>query len=117
MRMAGKPSRPTFLWQAGLILLPVVVLSGIGWISLRQDELLVEHDAQQRAQVFADQLAPMLWTQLIASPTNESNQVTLEVDQFGQLISPPPSAPAPTPAPLLMADLSPEQAQLWAAAQ
>jgi signal transduction histidine kinase len=116
MRMAGKPSRPTFLWQAALILLPVAVLAGIGCISLRQDKLLAEHEAQQRAQVFADQLAPALWSQLIASPIDDSsNQVVFQVDESGCLTFPPPCALAPAPLPLV--ELSPDQARLWALSQ
>src|SRR5256885_16175253 len=32
--------KPTFFWQAVLILLPVVVLAAMGFFSLRQDRLL-----------------------------------------------------------------------------
>jgi signal transduction histidine kinase len=118
MRMAGEPSKPSFLWQAVLILLPVAVLAVIGWASLRQDKLLAQHDAQQRAQVFADQLAPSLWTQLIVSPDNDSsNQVVFQVDESGALIFPAPYDPAPAPAPFPLEQLSPEQARLWAISQ
>jgi signal transduction histidine kinase len=118
MRMAGEPSKPSFLWQAVLILLPVAVLAVIGWASLRQDKLLAQHDAQQRAQVFADQLAPTLWTQLIVSPDNDSsNQVVFQVDESGALIFPAPYDPAPAPAPLPLEQLSSEQARLWAISQ
>src|SRR5882724_2719529 len=118
MRMAGEPTKPSFLWQAVLILLPVAVLAVIGWASLRQDKILAQHDAQQRAQVFADQLAPTLWTQLIVSPDNDSsNQVVFEVNESGALIFPAPYDPAPAPAPLPLEQLSPEQAHLWAISQ
>ena len=118
MRMAGKPSKPSFLWQAVLILLPVAVLAVIGWASLRQDKILAEHDAQQRAQALAEQLAPTLWTQLVVSPDDEStNKVEFQVDNSGSLIFPPSYDPAPAPAPLPLGELSPEQARLWAISQ
>jgi heme exporter protein D len=41
--------KPTFLWQAVLILLPVIVLAAVGWASLRQDRVLVQHEATERA--------------------------------------------------------------------
>src|SRR6185437_5679056 len=63
--------KSAFVWQVVLILLPVVILAVIGWTSLRQDKILAEHDARQRAQAIADQLAPSLWTQL-TSPVIEN---------------------------------------------
>jgi signal transduction histidine kinase/tetratricopeptide (TPR) repeat protein len=115
--MAGKPSKPTFLWQAVLILLPVAILAAIGWISLRQDKALAEQDARQRAQAIADQLLPTLQTELLAPPANQSsNDITIQVDDWGRLVSPPPCDPTPAPKPLSLAELSPEQARLWAVA-
>jgi len=32
----------------------VAVLAAIGWVSLRQDKILAEHDARERAQTIAD---------------------------------------------------------------
>jgi signal transduction histidine kinase len=114
----GEPSKPSFLWQAALILLPVVVLAVIGWASLRQDKILAEHDAQQRAQALAEQLAPTLWTQLVVSPDEElTNKVEFEVNESGALIFPPSYDLTPSPAPLPFEQLSPEQAQLWATSQ
>lgn len=110
--------KTTFLWQAILILLPVIVLTVIGWASLRQDKVLAEHDARERAQGIADQLTPFLWTELTASPANDSsNHLAFQVDQAGQLIFPPPYDPAPRPIPLSLAELSQDQARLWTASQ
>jgi len=35
MTGARNQRKPTFLWQAALILLPVIVLAMVGWFSLR----------------------------------------------------------------------------------
>ncbi|MHB8520491.1 MAG: hypothetical protein ACYDH9_07020 [Limisphaerales bacterium] len=40
---------PTFFWQGFFILLPVCVLAIIGLLSLRQDRVLAEQEAKQRA--------------------------------------------------------------------
>jgi signal transduction histidine kinase len=117
MRMASEPSKPSFLWQAALILLPVAVLAVIGWASLRQDKVLAEHDAQQRAQALADQLAPALWTQLVVSPEESTNQAVFQVDEAGKLIFPAPYDSTPAPAPFPLEKLSPEQARLWVLSQ
>jgi len=110
--------KATFFWQAVLILLPVAVLTAIGWASLRQDRILAEHDAREQAQALADQLVPTMWTQFTASPGNESsNEVVLRLDASGALVFPPPCDPAPVPAPLAATELAPEQAGLWAESQ
>jgi signal transduction histidine kinase len=110
--------KAAFFWQAVLILLPVAVLTAIGWASLRQDRILAEHDAREQAQALADQLVPTMWTQFTASPGNESsNEVVLRLDASGALVFPPPCDPAPVPAPLTATELPPEQAGLWAESQ
>jgi signal transduction histidine kinase len=114
-RVHGKS---TFLWQAVLILLPVVVLAVIGWASLRQDKILAEHDARERAQAAADQLLPALWNELVTWTGYESsNDVVFQIDDGGRLISPPPCDPTPVPEPFSLAELSREQARLWTASQ
>src|ERR1051326_311720 len=45
--------KPTFLWQAILITLPVAVLAAVGLVSLRQDKLLAEKEAREPAQATA----------------------------------------------------------------
>jgi signal transduction histidine kinase len=49
--------KPTFFWQAVLILLPVGVLAAVGLFSLRQDRLLAEQEAREQAQAIAWPLA------------------------------------------------------------
>ncbi len=48
--MAGKPSKPSFLWQALLILLPVVLMAAFGTWAILRERKAVEQDARQRAQ-------------------------------------------------------------------
>ena len=56
---AGHPVRtgPTFLWQAVLILLPVLALTGLGFYYLEQDRTMAEQEARERAKVTAERLA------------------------------------------------------------
>jgi signal transduction histidine kinase len=51
---------PRFFWQGSLIVLPVVLLAGLGLVSLRQDRRLAEQDARQRAQEIVQQLSSSL---------------------------------------------------------
>src|SRR4051812_40498569 len=104
--------KPTFFWQAALILLPVAVLSVMGWLSLRQDKILAEHDAKERAQAIADELLPKVWDQITAK-TSETNQLAFQVDGNGKLIFPPPYDSVPLPKPFNLAELNAEQARLW----
>src|SRR3990172_11212680 len=118
--MAGtrKRSQPTFLWQAGLILLPVVVLAAVGALSLRQDRLLARHEATARAQAIADDLVRRVWVEVVEGPKpNPDEGHAFRTDTDGQLIFPPPMAPVPIPKPFDVAALSEEQARLWHEAQ
>jgi hypothetical protein len=82
--------KPTFFWQGLLILLPVAVLAVVGVISLRQDKILARHDAAERAQVVADDLASKIWNELIANSPDQSRQRAFQVDEAGRLVFPPP---------------------------
>ena len=55
-RQKVKRATPAFFWQAVLILLPVVVMSGFGFWAILKERNAVEQDAQQRAR---DILSPM----------------------------------------------------------
>src|SRR6266496_2668844 len=59
--------KPTFFWQALLILLPVCVLSVFGVASLRQDRLLVEQEARERAGRIAEDLSERIWNGLVGA--------------------------------------------------
>jgi signal transduction histidine kinase len=110
--------KPTFLWQALLIVLPVAVLAIFGFVSLRQDRLLVQREAADRAQAIAEDLAPKIWAQLIAiSNAPESEHYGFRVDRGGNLIFPPPYTPVPEPHPLNLANLTKQQLQQWTSAE
>jgi signal transduction histidine kinase len=114
--MAGpRPQRrPKFLWQALLILLPVVVLAIVGALSLRQDRILAQHEATQRAQGIADELLPRIWAELSArTDANGSNRLAFQTDEAGRLVFPPPCELVPTPQPFNLTDLTAGQARLW----
>jgi signal transduction histidine kinase len=110
------PRKPTFFWQGLLILLPVAVLAVIGAISLRQDKILAQHDAAERAQVIADDLASKIWNELTPKesfPLDPSNGPAFEVDPTGQLMFPPTFAPVPVVKPFDPDELNAGQKQLW----
>src|SRR6266513_1475660 len=108
--------QPAFFWQGVLIVLPVVVLAAVGLISLRQDKILADLDARQRAQTIADDLADQIWLQ-VTTQTNREAIPSFELNRTGQLIFPPPLPFAPTPQPFDVTTLNAEQAALWQAAQ
>ncbi len=56
-RPKATPKSRTFLGHALLILVPVAALAVFGLLSLRQDRLLAEREAQERAQALAELLA------------------------------------------------------------
>lgn len=62
MRVARKPSKPTFFWQGVLILLPVAGLACFGLYSLRQDRVLAEQEAHDSGNVLAQRLAQAIST-------------------------------------------------------
>src|SRR5437879_9956927 len=76
--MVKPPSnrKPTFVWQAVLIVLPVAVLAAVGLFSLRQDKLLAEQEAREQAQAIAWPLAHECGVRL-----------RTEIDQFAEVSS------------------------------
>src|SRR5438045_2995707 len=108
--------KATFFWQGALIILPVVILAGVGFFSLRQDKVLARHEAEQRAQGLADELLPKLWGKLTNHPA-KLNHHAFQVGLGGQLIFPPPQAASPLPHVLNLKDLSADQGRLWSEAQ
>jgi signal transduction histidine kinase len=101
MRGAAAQCKPTFLWQASLIVLPVVVLAVVGFLSLHQDKLLAEHDAAERAQSMADDLLPKIWDELaVVKHTNKYEHQSFRINGAGELIFPPPFTEVPVPKPL-----------------
>ena len=113
--MAGPRTsrKPTFFWQGMLILLPVAVLAAIGWASLRQDKILAEHDARERAQTIADDFLQKFSTELTAPGSQTNATFSFVVDPAGGLTSPPGWNPLPTPQPFNLSQLDDRQARLW----
>src|SRR5689334_11550088 len=101
---------PGFFWQGLLILLPVAVLAVVGALSLRQDKVIAEHDAAERAQTIADDFVARAENRLLEKA---SGGPAFEVDSDGQLIFPPAAPTLPVPRPLNPDELTPDQRQLW----
>ncbi len=115
MSKTSQQRNPTFVWQALLILVPVMLLAIVGFFSLRQDKLLAEQEAQERAQAIADELRAQVWMALtngglVAGPPAS---LRFQVDNGGRLLFPPPVPPLPQPSPFRVSELNPEQARLW----
>ena len=96
-----------------LILLPVAVLAAIGWTSLRQDKLLAEHDARERAQTIADGFLQKFSSELSATGSRTNAAFSFVVDPSGGLIFPPAWNPLPTPEPFNLSQLDDRQTRLW----
>ncbi|MEY2429698.1 MAG: hypothetical protein QOJ40_2583, partial [Verrucomicrobiota bacterium] len=71
MARAHPTRKATFIWQAVCIVLPVAVLAAMGIFSLRQDKILAQHEAVERAQSIADDLLPKIWAELTAMKSPE----------------------------------------------
>ena len=106
---------PTFFWQGTLILLPVLVLVGLGLWSLQRDKALARQEAAQRAQELAETLASQLWQGLTAAEPDSPHQ--FRVNRQGQLVFPPSVDLTPVPQPLDPKSLSPQAATLWQTAR
>src|SRR5262245_46731592 len=106
MARLGSNRKPSFLWQALLIVLPVMVLTVVGFVSIRQDKALAQREAADRAQALADDLLPRLWQEF--SQTNNPHRFetnAFRIGPAGQLVYPPPVADFPTPRPFNQAEL------------
>jgi signal transduction histidine kinase len=101
--MAGKPSKPSFLWQAVLILLPVAALAIGSLASLRWDEKSAERDARQNAAANVQSLA-----QVIRSSAKDEVQrfITLQNMWTMELFSRSQPSVTGTPDPHLAADIA-----------
>jgi hypothetical protein len=122
--------KPSFRTQATLIVLPVLVLASVGAWSLRQDRLLAEQEARDRARQLAEMLLPELTEALVRLHTravtsaegqagtrpNVPEVVSFRVSSDGRLIEPEPLAD-PVPAPLDPTRLEPALARLWESAR
>lgn len=105
-------SRTPLAWQAGLIILPVLLLAGLGAYYLRQDRILVRHEAEERARALATDITTKLWDAL-RDPESRAATNAFQVDARGTLIFPPPFERTPAPQPLDVSQLTPKQASIW----
>src|SRR5260370_23171934 len=91
--------QPAFVGQALLILLPLLVLAVVSALSLRQDRILAEHEAAERAQAIADEILPKIWNEIFQDDRFHTNYIagsetlSFAAGPQGQLISPPPLQP------------------------
>jgi signal transduction histidine kinase len=107
----GKPQR-ALAWQAALILLPILLLAALGAYYLRQDRILVRHEAEQHARALAESITTTLWKTL-RDPGSRASTNAFQIDAQGTLLLPPPFETVPAPRPLELSQLTPEQASLW----
>src|SRR5882724_4156181 len=114
MARRGSQIKPTFVWQPILIVLPVLILAGIGAFSVRQDKALARQEATDRAQMLADELLEQVRVEL--TPTNTGGwdeSRGFQLNRSGELLFPPPLAPVPIPKPFDLSVLSSEESRLW----
>ena len=114
-RAAANRKPTSFFWQGLLILLPVGILSIIGFVSLQQDRRLAELEATERAQSLADDLAGQLWDDLVSEKAVEFRG-WFEIRPDGSLLTPPAVALL-TPVQFDLNILSEEQAKFWRTAR
>lgn len=62
--------KPTFFWQGLLIVLPVLLLAGVGIVSLWKDRETVTLDARRAAEQYGEQLAAFLTAEFDLAPEN-----------------------------------------------
>lgn len=76
-----------------MIVAPVLVLSALGAYSLKQDRLLAEAQARERAQELVDGFVD----DIMGALQEAKDTPAFVLDEQGQLVSPPPMAPLPAP--------------------
>jgi signal transduction histidine kinase len=86
---------PKFFWRGVMIMAPVLVLTTFGLYSLKQDRLLAEAQARERAQELAEDFANDIISVLRKEPSDEA--LAFELDEAGKLVFPPPVTGAPIP--------------------
>jgi signal transduction histidine kinase len=108
------PTGRSFFWHGVLILLPVLVLSSAGFFSLRQDRILARHEAVEKAQALAEQMADSVWQRLFRSdaPLNFPEH-SFRLDAEGRLAFPAMPPTSPEPLHLEPEALTEAQRRLW----
>ena len=118
MRRASTERKPAFFWQAGLILLPVLLLAVVGAQALRTDSRIARTQASERAQAIADALVQKLSEPLSApSDPQAPGILSFKVGRKGELLTPPPLRTPGAAAALDLNSLTSEQRQAWSQAQ
>jgi signal transduction histidine kinase len=118
MSASGRARRPSFIGQGLLILLPVLLLAGLGLVSLRQDQRLAEEDARQRAQEMLAQFSNGLGRR-IGNPPSQADPILTPaalLSESGEALSPRARADNPAP-PAWFANLPEAQMAAWDAAR
>src|SRR4051812_21071078 len=88
---------PKFFWRGVMIVTPVLVLTALGCYSLKQDRLLAEAQARERAQELAEDFANEIMG-VLQKQSGTKDGLSFELDALGKLVFPPPVvAPAPEP--------------------
>jgi signal transduction histidine kinase len=126
MTGARQPTKPTFHWQAILIVSPLALLATLALVSLRQDRLLAQQEALNRAEGFAADIANRFYNVLTGLPASEvpsranwlptPSRLAFQVDRHGGLVFPPLPASLNEPEPLDLRELHAEAASAWQAA-
>jgi signal transduction histidine kinase len=113
--MSGAFIQPktAFLWRAALILFPVAILTVIACTSVRQDRILAEHDARERAGEIAGDLAQKLFADLNDPARRATSRFTFVLGSDGNIVSPPTWNPVPVPRTFDRGALTPSQSALW----
>ncbi|HEY3864043.1 MAG TPA: HAMP domain-containing sensor histidine kinase [Verrucomicrobiae bacterium] len=120
MRQTGN-GQPRFFWRGALILLPLMLLAGMGIYSLRQDRRLAEIEARERCQGMAENYARAIALALQKPPPAAFSEITL--DGSGNLLAVGGSRSrarmpaAPVPRPLWTSALTESQRTAWKAAR
>jgi signal transduction histidine kinase len=109
----AKPRKSTFIWQPALIVLPVIILTVVGFVFLRQDKALVRQEAAERAQGLTEEIVTSIWAQLLPHAPGSQAPYSFQVNAAGELVFPPPAPANPIPKPFDIATLNEEQLRLW----
>jgi signal transduction histidine kinase len=130
--------QPGFLLQGTLILLPALLLAGVGFYSLRQDRGIAEHEARAQARRVAIEMADRFVSRIagldltavpgVGNPPGSPEEDPIArlkrsrgvrsgyvEDSDGRLMYPPPLSALPRPTPLDAAELSSAQQDVWLA--
>src|ERR1041384_5738071 len=94
-RAKRKNRKPRFIWQALLILAPVLVLAKLGAYALWRDQHLALREAEERAHELAQEAAGRIWDEL-----EKTDRPLIQFDPSGNLLEPKPYDRIPVPHPL-----------------